>query len=159
MLKSEVAAASAKKINPNINIEVFNLRVSVDTEDTFNDEFWSNIDIVVNALDNINSRFYIDSKCVWYLKPLLESGTLGVKGNVQVIIPYLTQCYSDSADPAEESIPLCTLKNFPFEIEHTIQWARDLFSGIFSDFSTDYHHAIQHPEEFKRNYLEGIETR
>jgi len=27
------------------------------------------------------------------------------------------------------SIPLCTLKNFPYQIEHTIQWARDNFEG------------------------------
>jgi ubiquitin-activating enzyme E1 len=31
------------------------------------------------------------------------------------------------------SIPLCTLKNFPYQIEHTIQWARDYFEGIFAE--------------------------
>jgi hypothetical protein len=29
------------------------------------------------------------------------------------------------------SIPICTLKNFPAKIEHTIQWARDWFEGTF----------------------------
>lgn len=28
-------------------------------------------------------------------------------------------------------IPLCTLKNYPYKIEHTIQWARDAFEGLF----------------------------
>ena len=32
----------------------------------------------------------------------------------------------------EKSIPMCTLKNFPYKIEHTIQWSRDLFEGLFS---------------------------
>ena len=39
----------------------------------------------------------------------------------------------DSVDPPEESIPLCTLRNFPNQIEHTIQWARDKFEGYFAE--------------------------
>ena len=34
-------------------------------------------------------------------------------------------------DPPEKSIPICTLKNFPNAIEHTLQWARDMFEGLF----------------------------
>lgn len=34
-------------------------------------------------------------------------------------------------DPPEKSIPLCTLKSFPYKIEHTLQWARDLFEATF----------------------------
>ena len=64
---------------------------------------------------------YMDRRCVYYRKSLLESGTLGTKGNVQVVIPNLTESYSSSQDPPEKSIPVCTLKNFPYEIEHTIQ--------------------------------------
>ena len=68
---------------------------------------------------------------MFYAKHLFEAGTLGTKCNSQVIIPYKTQCYSDSADPPDKGIPLCTLKNFPYKLEHTIQWARDYFEGIF----------------------------
>jgi len=32
------------------------------------------------------SGMYMDRRCVYYHKPLLESGTLGTKGNVQVEI-------------------------------------------------------------------------
>jgi ubiquitin-activating enzyme E1 len=46
---------------------------------------------------------------------------------VQVVLPHLTESYSSSQDPPEKSIPICTLKNFPNAIEHTIQWARDAF--------------------------------
>ncbi|OBS57200.1 hypothetical protein A6R68_11676, partial [Neotoma lepida] len=55
--------------------------------------------------------------------PLLESGTLGTKGNVQVVVPFLTESYSSSQDPPEISIPMCTQKNFPNTIEHTLQQA------------------------------------
>jgi len=66
----------------------------------------------------------MDRRCVFYQKPLLESGTLGTKANTQVVIPFLTESYSSSQDPPEKSIPSCTVKNFPNAIEHTIQVSR-----------------------------------
>ena len=51
---------------------------------------------------------------------------------IQVVIPKLTESYSSSQDPPEKSIPICTLKNFPNAIEHTLQWARDMFEGTFT---------------------------
>lgn len=63
----------------------------------------------------------MDRRCVFYQKPLLESGTLGTKGNTQVVIPHVTESYSSSQDPPEKSIPMCTLKSFPNAIEHTIE--------------------------------------
>ena len=68
-------------------------RVSPDTEDVFDDAFWSNLDVIVNALDNVNARLYVDSRCVYFGKPLLESGTLGPKCNTQMVIPRLTENY------------------------------------------------------------------
>lgn len=43
-----------------------------------------------------------------------------ISGNVQSIIPMLTESYSSSMDPPEKSIPLCTVKHFPTAIEHTL---------------------------------------
>ena len=43
--------------------------------------------VVVNALDNVNARLYVDARCVYFCKPLLESGTLGPKCNTQMVIP------------------------------------------------------------------------
>ena len=131
--KSTTAANAATEMNSDFNCEALEVRVGPDTEATFNDAFWEGLDCVVNALDNIQARLYVDSRCVWYNKPLLESGTLGTKANAQVVLPGITQSYGDSQDPPEESIPLCTLKNFPHQIEHTIEWSRDVFHGLFTD--------------------------
>ena len=68
---------------------------------------------------------------------MFESGTLGTKCHSQIIIPHYTISYNDIIDPPEETIPLCTLKNFPYQIEHTIQWARDYFEGCFADPSAE----------------------
>lgn len=129
--KSTCAARVVKEMNPDINIESHENRVGPETENVYNDTFFENLHGVANALDNIDARIYMDRRCVYYRKPLLESGTLGTKGNTQVVIPNTTESYSSSQDPPEKSIPICTLKNFPNAIEHTLQWARDMFEGIF----------------------------
>ncbi|XP_067302477.1 ubiquitin-like modifier-activating enzyme 1 isoform X1 [Pseudorasbora parva] len=130
-MKSETAAAAVKQMNPTVRITGHQNRVGPDTEKVYDDDFFESLDGVANALDNVDARMYMDRRCVYYRKPLLESGTLGTKGNVQVVIPFLTESYSSSQDPPEKSIPICTLKNFPNAIEHTLQWARDEFEGLF----------------------------
>lgn len=131
-MKSDTAAAAAKKMNSSLNIEAHQNRVGPETENIYDDDFFESLTGVANALDNVDARVYMDRRCVYYRKPLLESGTTGTKGNTQVVIPFLTASYSSTRDPEEEkSIPICTLKNFPNAIEHTLQWARDEFEGLF----------------------------
>lgn len=129
--KSATAAKAIKKMNPLMNVIAHENRVGPETEKVYDDAFFEDLDGVANALDNVDARIYMDRRCVYYRKPLLESGTLGTKGNTQVVVPFLTESYSSSQDPPEKSIPICTLKNFPNAIEHTLQWARDVFEGLF----------------------------
>lgn len=130
--KAKTAANAIKKMNPDIKVTAYELRVGPETEKVFSEEFFGKLDGVANALDNVDARIYMDRKCVFNRLPLVESGTLGTMGNVQVIVPFLTESYSSSQDPPEKSIPICTLKNFPNAIEHTLQWARDMFEGVFT---------------------------
>lgn len=90
--------------------------------------------IVTNALDNVEARRYVDSRCVENKVPLLESGTLSSKGHVQVIVPYKTESYGSKQDPndANGEVPQCTLKMFPEETLHCVEWARDLFGRDFT---------------------------
>ncbi|PGH11735.1 hypothetical protein AJ80_06996 [Polytolypa hystricis UAMH7299] len=132
-LKSDCAAAAAQAMNPDLQGKIVTLRdrVGQDTEHIFNETFWEELDGVTNALDNVDARTYVDRRCVFFRKPLLESGTLGTKGNTQVILPGLTESYSSSQDPPEQSFPMCTLRSFPNRIEHTIAWAREMFQNYF----------------------------
>ncbi|KAG6986410.1 hypothetical protein G7Y79_00097g101340 [Physcia stellaris] len=95
------------------------------------EDFWESLDGVTNALDNVDARQYVDRRCVFFRKPLLDSGTLGTKGNVQVVLPFLTESYSSSQDPPEQSFPMCTLRSFPNKIEHTIAWAKEKFQQYY----------------------------
>eukprot|EP01087_Luapelamoeba_hula_P016181 TRINITY_DN495_c0_g1_i1.p1 TRINITY_DN495_c0_g1~~TRINITY_DN495_c0_g1_i1.p1 ORF type:complete len:1073 (+),score=196.51 TRINITY_DN495_c0_g1_i1:80-3298(+) len=136
-MKSACASRSAKVMNSELRIKASEIPVGEDTEDTFTEEFWKSQDVIVNALDNIKARLYVDSQCVKNLKPLLESGTLGTKANSQVVYPRITESYASSRDPPDAAIPMCTLKNFPHQIEHTIEWARNLFAGNFANSFED----------------------
>ncbi|KAL7001158.1 E1 ubiquitin-activating protein, partial [Sarracenia purpurea var. burkii] len=103
--KSTVAASAAAAINPNLRV-------------------------VINALDNVNARLYVDKRCLYFQKPLLESGTLGEKCNTQMVIPHLTENYGASRDPPEKQAPMCTVHSFPHNIDHCLTWARSEFEGL-----------------------------
>jgi ubiquitin-activating enzyme E1 len=133
-LKSDCAATAVQAMNPDLKGKITSLRdrVGTDTEHVFTEDFWGNLDSVTNALDNVEARTYVDRRCVFFRKPLLDSGTLGTKGNTQVILPSISESYSSSQDPPEQSFPMCTLRSFPNRIEHTIAWAKDLFHSYFA---------------------------
>ena len=109
--KSTTAAEAAKAMNPDLNITSYQEKVASDTEHIFGDDFYDQLDGVCTALDNVEARLYVDQRCVFYRLPMLESGTLGTKGNTQVVVPHLTENYGATRDPPEKSIPVCTLKN------------------------------------------------
>jgi ubiquitin-activating enzyme E1 len=133
-LKSECASEAVQAMNPDLKgkINMMKDRVSQETEEVFNETFWESLDGVTNALDNVDARTYVDRRCVFFHKPLIDSGTLGTKGNIQVVLPRITESYSSSQDPPEQSFPMCTLRSFPNRIEHTIAWAKDLFHTYFT---------------------------
>lgn len=150
--KAVTAVAAVQAMNPDAKYKSMELRVGQETENIYNDAFFERLDGVANALDNVEARTYMDRRCVYYNKPLLESGTLGTKGNTQVVIPKVTESYSSSQDPPEKSIPICTLKNFPNAIEHTLQWARDMFEGQFTQAPLTASQYVEEPQ-FKEKTL------
>jgi ubiquitin-activating enzyme E1 len=130
--KSTTAAKAVQKMNPAMKVKSWNVKVAPDTEAILNNAFWENLSGVCNALDNVQARLYVDSRCVFYGKSLLESGTLGTKGNVQVVVPFVTESYGSSRDPPAKETPVCLLHSFPNNIEHCLQWAREeAFEGHF----------------------------
>lgn len=130
--KSTTAAESARAINPALRVDAHQHKVGPETTKTvYTDAFFRAQHMVVNALDNVVARKFVDSRCVTNQRALLESGTMGPKGHVQVIAPHLTESYGSQTDPPEPEVPYCTLKSFPSNVEHTIQWAREKFSNLF----------------------------
>lgn len=148
--KSSVAARAIKEMNPDVNVKSYVSRVGAESEAQFNDDFFESLSGVCTALDNVEARLYMDQRCLFYGLPMLESGTLGTKGNTQIVVPHKTENYGASRDPPEKSIPICTLKNFPNAIEHTLQWARDWFEGEFFQAPSDVNKYLEGPAFMKQ---------
>ena len=80
--KSISAMKAIHKINHNIAIKAHEKKICPQTEnELFTDEFFQSQDLCVNALDNVEARRYMDTRCVSNQRPLIETGTLGPKGN------------------------------------------------------------------------------
>lgn len=82
--KSQTAAAAAIYMNPDLKGNVIARldKVHEGTSHIFTNKFFEELTIVMNALDNVQARKYVDLRCVTAKTPLLESGTLGPKGHV-----------------------------------------------------------------------------
>jgi molybdopterin/thiamine biosynthesis adenylyltransferase len=135
--KSQTAAAAAIYMNPDLKGNVIARldKVHEGTSHIFTNKFFEELTIVMNALDNVQARKYVDLRCVTAKTPLLESGTLGPKGHVQVILPYKTESYGSMNDPEDNNeVPYCTLKMFPQETLHCVEWARDKFQKLFTQY-------------------------
>ena len=150
--KSKVMAKKLQLYCPEMKTVSYKDCVGEDNEKKFNYSFWDNKEIIINALDNVKARQYVDSKCVLFKKPLFESGTLGVKGNVQVIIPKKTATYSEIVDPPEKNIPMCTIRNFPNNINHCIEWSLGIFDKLFNTGIRDCHLLKNNKEDLKQTF-------
>jgi ubiquitin-activating enzyme E1 len=153
--KSTCAASAAQAMNPAMQITAYQEKVASDTEDLFGDDFYDKLSGVCTALNNVEARLYVDQRCLFYRLPMLESGTLGTKGNTQVVVPHLTENYGATRDPPEKSIPVCTLKNFPNQIQHTLQWARDWFEGEFKQAAEEVNTYLTSPSP--EQYVESLQ--
>jgi ubiquitin-like 1-activating enzyme E1 B len=64
--------------------------------------------------------------------PLIESGTTGFNGQVQVIKKGVTACYDCSTKVTPKSFPVCTIRSTPSQPIHCIVWGKSyLLSEVF----------------------------
>ncbi|XP_026954642.1 ubiquitin-like modifier-activating enzyme 7 isoform X5 [Sagmatias obliquidens] len=132
--KAEVAAEAARRLNSDLQVTPLTYQLDLTTEHIYGDNFFSSVDGVAAALDSFQARRYVAARCTHYLKPLLEAGTKGTLGSACVFIPHVTEDYRAPASAAaseDASYPVCTVRHFPSTTEHTLQWARDEFEGLF----------------------------
>ncbi len=96
--KSKIACEAIRKMNPSFNCSDLQSRVGPENEHIFNEQFWNDQTYIINAVDNINARKYVDNQCTTYGRTLIDSGTLGTKAHVQMVVPFITTCYNDTSD-------------------------------------------------------------
>ncbi len=81
--KALVACEKLKKINSSINIEA--KAISVDSANI--EELIKDVDIVLDGMDNIQTRFVINDACVKNSKPWIYGAALGSMGMSMNILP------------------------------------------------------------------------
>jgi ubiquitin-like 1-activating enzyme E1 B len=102
-------------------------------ESKFDFDFYKGFDLVMNCLDNVAARRHVNRMCVATRVPLIESGSLGYHGQVQLHYPPYTNCYDCTTKPIQQkSWPICTIRSTPSLPIHCIVWAKDyLFHSLF----------------------------
>lgn len=153
--KALVAKEAAQRFNPNVKIIAHHANIK---ESKFNIEWFHGFTIVFNALDNVDARRHVNKMCLAADVPLIESGTTGFNGQVQVIKKGVTACYDCAPKETPKSFPVCTIRSTPSQPIHCIVWGKSyLLNEIFGasedesafDHSGDQENASE-IEELKR---------
>ena len=105
--KPKVEAAKSKliKLNPNVKIITYK---SVLEEDMAR-KLVKEADVVIDALDNWETRFMLNKVCVEERKPLIHAGVFGMHGQLLTIIPGETpclQCIIPEKPPEKKGFPV-----------------------------------------------------
>ena len=119
--KALVAKDAAQKFNPNVQIVAHHANIK-DTQ--FNVSWFRGFRVVFNALDNLEARRHVNKMCLAADVPLVESGTTGFNGQVQVIKKGVTACYDCTPKEAPKSFPVCTIRSTPSQPIHCIVWGK-----------------------------------
>ncbi|EAT37350.1 AAEL010641-PA [Aedes aegypti] len=132
--KANVARESALSFNPNVKIKAYHDSI---TTSNYGVNFFQQFNLVLNALDNRAARNHVNRLCLTADVPLIESGTAGYNGQVELIKRGLTQCYECTPKAAQKTFPGCTIRNTPSEPIHCIVWAKHLFNQLFGESNED----------------------
>ncbi|CAM9771988.1 unnamed protein product, partial [Discosporangium mesarthrocarpum] len=126
--KALMARESVLKFNPRVSLLAHHGNVK---EARFGLRCLRQFDIVFNALDNVGARRHVNRLCLAAEKPLIESGTTGYLGQVQVISKGETECYDCKPKHTPKGHAICTIRSTPSKPVHCIIWAKQLFMLMF----------------------------
>ncbi|CAA9994909.1 unnamed protein product [Nesidiocoris tenuis] len=132
--KAKVAEESCLKFNPNVKIKSHCANIM---NKDYGISYFSQFNLVLNALDNRAARAHVNRMCLGANVPLIDSGTSGYKGQVELIYRGLTLCYECTPKEAPKTFPACTIRTTPTEHIHCIIWSKYLFTSLFGGVSED----------------------
>jgi NEDD8-activating enzyme E1 len=127
--KAEVAAKFVERRVRGVKITPYCGKIQDKDED-----YYLQFGIVICGLDSVEARRWINATLVGMvdderpdtMKPLIDGGTEGFKGQSKVILPTMTSCIECQLDmhAPREAVPLCTLATIPRQPQHCVEWAR-----------------------------------
>jgi len=116
--KAVAAAAKLKRINSTIHVEP----IVDDVNPVTVEDYIKDVDLVLDALDNFETRFVINDACVKHTRPWIYSSAVGSYGLVMPIIPGKSPCLRCliGSLPAPGSSPTCDTDGVIGPITHVI---------------------------------------
>ncbi|CAD2114251.1 ubiquitin-like 1-activating enzyme E1 B [Plasmodium vinckei petteri] len=124
--KSLVAKERALKHRKDLNINAYTFDVC-----TMKGSDISKYDYIINALDNIKARKYVNKLCITEKKVLIEAGSTGYNGQVYPIFSNETKCYNCEEKPKNKTYAICTIRQTPSLPEHCVAWGKLIFETFF----------------------------
>ncbi|CAH0014623.1 unnamed protein product [Clonostachys rhizophaga] len=121
--KALVAKDAAQRFNPNVQIVAHHANIK---DAQFTVSWFRDFKLVFNALDNLEARRHVNKMCLAADIPLIESGTTGFNGQVQVIKKGVTACYDCTPKETPKSFPVCTIRSTPSQPIHCIFIAHEI---------------------------------
>ena len=103
--KAKVAAERLPQINPNVEVVVYDGKLdSVNALEVIQD-----YDVIIDATDNLPSRYLINDACVLLGKPDVYASALGFDGQASVFFALLGPCYRclNPDPPPPDSVKSC----------------------------------------------------
>ncbi|KAI9158580.1 Ubiquitin-activating enzyme E1-like [Paramyrothecium foliicola] len=141
--KALVAKDAAQKFNPKVKIIAHHANIK---DDGFGVGWFQDFTLVFNALDNLDARRHVNRMCLAANVPLIESGTTGFNGQVQVIKKGVTACYDCTPKETPKSFPVCTIRSTPSQPIHCIVWGKSYLLNEMFGTSEDQA-AFDHSED------------
>jgi len=103
--KVKIAAQRLKELNPNVDIEYSIEKIT--SENVY--DFIREADVVIDGLDNWETRFIVNRACVELNKPFIHAGVHGMYGQLLVVVPGKSpclQCVMPIKPSKERKIPI-----------------------------------------------------
>jgi adenylyltransferase/sulfurtransferase len=112
------AGAKLKRINSTVHIEP----IVDDVNPSTVEDYIKDVDLVLDALDNFETRFVINDACAKHLRPWIYSSAVGSYGLVMPIVPAKSPCLRCMIGslPAPGSSPTCDTAGVIGPITHII---------------------------------------
>jgi molybdopterin/thiamine biosynthesis adenylyltransferase len=116
--KAAAAEAKLRRINSSVQIEA-----RVDDVNPANiEDYLADVDLVLDALDNFETRFVVNDACAKHSKPWIYTAAVGSYGLVMPVIPRTTPCLRCLLGnlPAPGTSPTCETAGVIAPITHII---------------------------------------
>ena len=116
--KAVAARSKLRKINSSVQIEAF----VEDVNPSNVEDFLGDVDLVLDALDNFETRFVLNDACAKQHKPWIYTAAVGSYGLVMPVIPGTTPCLRCLLGnlPAPGTSPTCETAGVVAPITHII---------------------------------------